>query len=189
MSRWRGHLALLCCLVVVAAIALVTADREESVPVSYADVVVGETGVASTFDVHVLDVRLAQAVQRDELSEPLAADGRFVVVDISLDARTKRLTLVDDVWLLTASGHRYAPRPELISAHPPMVEPGFTTTGTYVFHVPADRVPGARLVVEPATPLFLMHDITVRVDLGLTEDTPVLTDPVTPGEPTTEVTV
>ncbi|GAB2622971.1 hypothetical protein GCM10027067_38930 [Pseudactinotalea suaedae] len=178
----------MCCLAGVAALTIITADREVSVPVSYADVAVGEAGSSTDFDAHVLDVRVTQAVLRDEYSEPLTTAARFVVVDLTADARTDDVSFSGDVWLLTTTGHRYGPRPEFSRGHPPSIEPGFTATGTYVFQVPADRLDGARLLVEPPTPLFLTYDVTVRVDLGLTDDTPLLLEPVMLPSPSTEAT-
>ena len=188
VSRLRKAAALAVCLAIVAAIALVTGTRGDSVPVRYADVVVGETGAATDFDVRVLDVRLTQQVQRDESAEPLGTDATFVVVDLTADARRGTVNLTGDVWLLTASGHRYAPRDEFGSAQPSMVQPGFTTTGTFVFQVPPDRIAGARLLVEPGTALFVIHDTTVRVNLGLGEDAPLLAEPIMLAPSTTEVT-
>lgn len=187
MSRLRDGAALAVCLAVVAAIALVTGDRAESVPVQYEDVAVGEVGVASEFDAQVTGVHLTQQVQRDEYGEPLATDVRFVVVDVSADARTDAVGF-QNVWLLTISGDRYAPRPEFSTAQPPLTAPGFTVTGAWVFQVPVDRVAGARLLLGPDVPLFITYDITVRVDLGLTDDTPLATEPVIMEPATTEVT-
>ncbi|WP_156253613.1 hypothetical protein [Pseudactinotalea terrae] len=188
MSRWRGWLSLACCLAVVAAIAIGTDGHEEEIPVSYADVGIGQTGVSTTFAAQVRRVQVTQQVQRDEYSEPLTTDHRFLVVELTADARSEPVSFSGDVWLLTTTGHRYGPRPEFSTAQPSFVDPGFTAAGTFVFQVPTDRLAGARLLVEPWTPLFLTYDVTVRVDLGLTEDSPVITEPVLLAPPSQEVT-
>lgn len=189
MSRWRDAGVLAACLAVVAGLTLATGDRADSVPVRYDDVEVGEAGVATTFDATVLDVALAQTVRRDEYSEvDLTTDAAFVVVTVTADARTDTLLLSGNVALETADGRRYAPRDELTTAQPPTVEPGFSTTGTYVFEVPPDRVPGARLLIEPGVALFLTHDTTIRVDLALDASTAVAPSPLVPEPSSTEVT-
>lgn len=188
MSRRREWGALAVCLAVVAALALATGDRADSVPVAHDDVAVGETGVSSEFSARVLDVRLARAVQRDEFSEPLTTDAAFAVVTLAADARTGTVTFSRTVWLLTADGVRYAPRGELQIAQPQLVQAGFTSTGTYVFQVPPERLAGARLLVEPSVATFEVHDVTVRVDLGLVDDAVIAVDPILLDSPTTEVT-
>src|SRR5690606_42034371 len=67
----RDWSALAGCLAVVAAIAVGLGDREEGVPMGYADVAVGQTGASSTFSARVLDVQVGRQVQKDEYSEPL----------------------------------------------------------------------------------------------------------------------
>jgi hypothetical protein len=187
VSRRREWAALAVCLAVVAAIGLATGDRADSVPVAYDDVAVGETGVSSEFAARVLDVQLTRAVQRDEFSDPITTDAAFAVVALAADARTGTVTFSRDVWLVTADGVRYAPRPEVSFAQPSLVEAGFTAAGTFVFQVPPDRLAGARLLVEPTVATFEVHDVTVRVDLGL-DDVVVSPDPVVPDAPSAEVT-
>ncbi len=188
-GRARGALSLLLCLLVVAGLAAVTGGPADDVPIDYADVGVGEVGHAQRFDVEVTAVQLGRQVQRDATSEPLAAGATdtFVVVEIVLDARTEE-TPLSNVWLLTADGTRYAPRGEFVSAGPPLTPVGFTSTGSYVFQVPVDRVDGARLLAEPEIPLFLTYDTTVRVDLGLDGTTAIGDTPIALAPATTEVT-
>lgn len=172
MRRLRDVLALVACLAVVAGISLLTGDRAEQVPVRYEDVAVGERGVARQFDATVLDVQLTQQILRDSSSEPLVSTSTFVVVTLTADARTDSLGL-GNIRLVTADGDRYVARSEAFSAAPPMASPGFTTTGTLVFQVPSDDVPGAQLLVVPDSEQFLAHDTTIRVELALTAGSPV----------------
>lgn len=188
MSRRRDWSALAGCLAVVAAIAVGVGDREEGVPMGYADVAVGETGASSTFAARVLDVQVGRQVQKDEYSEPLVTDAMFVVVEVAADAFTEAVSFSGDVWLVTTTGHRYEPRPEANLGHPPFTPPGFTGTGTFVFQVPPDRLDGARLLLEPPTGTFITYDVTVRVDLDLTEDTTPVATPIELGEPSLAVT-
>lgn len=182
----KGWLGLLGCLVVVALIAVLAPNPATDVRRQWADVGVGEVGSLRLYDAEVTRVRTSTSVAADRYGDPLTSDAVLVVVDLRLSVRV-RVSNFEEISLLTADDQSFLPRPEFSAAEPTQTQPGFTRTGTVVFEVPADRLAGARLLVEPDSTAFVGYDRAVRVDLGLGPD-PVLGAAVTLDPPRLAVT-
>ena len=161
-----GWLGLACCLVVVALIAVLAPRPGIDVRRQWDDVGVGQLGTLRLYDAEVTRVRTTTKVAADTYSDPVHSDAVFVVVDLRLRVR-ERVSNFEELSLLTSDDRSYLPRPEFIAAEPTQTQPGFTCAATLVFELPADRVPGSRLLVEPDSTAFVGYDRGVRVDLGL----------------------
>lgn len=131
---------------------------------------VGDTGTLRDFSLRVTEVEQASALEIR--GEPLTTTAVFVVVGMEADVLADPVSF-SRVRLETRSGDRYKPRSEWVSGKPPQTQPGFTARGTWVFEVPADRVSGARLLVENEGREFDGFDRGLRVDLGLDGAAPV----------------
>ena len=147
-DRVRGVLGLLACVALAVVIAVVVPDPTTDVRRRYADVQVGE--LAATAEVSAL----------------ITSDLALVVVSVEASAR-QRVWLFNQVVLRTGDERDYEPRTEFIEAGLAETQPGFTRSATLVFEVPPDRVPGARLVVDPDSASFDAYAAALRIDLGL----------------------
>lgn len=168
--RSRGGGALLLCLAVVALLVAIRPDPVEDARRAWVTVPIGVAASTRNAEVEVVQVQLTRSLLRYD--QPIGTDQTFVLV-------TWRGSVADTpdgfrrVTLRTRDGSAYDPRPEFISAAPGTTQPGFTSRGTSVFEVATDRVSGARFVVDGGGGEFDVYDRAVRVDLGLTADTPV----------------
>ena len=88
----------------------------------------------------------------------------FVLVRLEVTAH-RRLAPMGDISLLTGDGHEYHQRRELGAAELPSVEPGFTSSGTALFEVPPERLPGARLLIVPHQGGLLYYRSGLRLGL------------------------
>jgi hypothetical protein len=158
-----GILALIGCLLLVAALSLPLQRWEEDAPVDYVDAGVQVLASARRYDAQVQRVVVTRAVL-GSYGDPITTVHRYVVVD--LEVRVKQSTQsFDKIRLVTQSGQRYEPRAEFDRLE--SCSPGFTAYGQVVFEVPADRLAGATLVLGPETGTYRVYDTALRFDLGL----------------------
>ena len=178
MTRLRGVLGLLGCLVLALTIAAVTPDPASDLRRRWSDAGVG--GWAQTPDVRarVSSVAVVRSADRG-YGEPFTSRESLLVAAVDASVR-RQVVLFSHVYLLTADGHEYAPRPEFVSAGLGLTQPGFTRHATLVFEVPPDRLAQAALVLDADAASVDAYADAVRVDLGLRA--PVRTSPeiVTP---------
>ncbi|GAA3710460.1 hypothetical protein GCM10022204_31110 [Microlunatus aurantiacus] len=163
--RWRrpGLLSSAVALGLVALLSL-TAPDLQTPPRQWSAVSVGERGTLRDKSVTVTSVRTTSALELR--TQVLSSTGVFVVAGAEVDALVTPIYF-RRIRLETRGGLRYDPRSEWIEAQPPLLQPGFTVTGSWVFEVPADRVAGARLLVENEPREFDGFDEGLRIDLAL----------------------
>ena len=164
-DRVRGVLGLLACIALAVVIAVVVPDPTTDVRRRYEDVRVGELAATEEVGALVTRVQLTRSVQ-SEYGDPFISDQALVVVSVEASAR-QRVWQYNKVVLRTEDERNYEPRSEFIGAGLAETQPGFTRSATLVFEVPPDRVPGARLVVDPDSASFDTYATALRVDLGL----------------------
>ena len=125
-------------------------------------------------EARVTSVRQASAVQ----SGPgrLETAQVFVLVGLEVTAH-RQVAPLGDISLLTSDGHEYHQRSELGAAELPSVEPGFTSSGTALFEVPPERVPGAQLLIVPHPGGLLYYRSGLRFKLDVEEVLPDATAP------------
>lgn len=167
-ARRRGLLALVAAVGLVALLS-VTAPDLETPPRQWSTVSTGERGTLRDKVVTVTSVRTASALELR--TKVLTSAGVFVVVGVDADAVVTPISFLR-VQLETRTGQRYDPRSEWIEARPPLLQPGFSVTGSWVFEVPAERAAGARLLVENEPREFDAFDVGLRVDLALDGEPP-----------------
>ena len=153
----------------LVALLTLTAPDLETPPRQWTEVSVGDRGTLRDKEVTVTSVRTTSALELRQ--QVLTSTGVFVVVGVEADALITPIYF-RRVHLETRAGSRYDPRSEWIEAQPPMLQPGFTVTGSWVFEVPAERVAGARLLVENEPREFDGFDQGLRFDLALDGATP-----------------
>ncbi len=153
----------------LVALLTLTAPDLATPPRQWTNVSVGERGTLRDKEVTVTSVRTTAALELRQ--QVLTSTGVFVVVGVEADALITPIYF-GRVHLETRAGSRYDPRSEWIEAQPPMLQPGFTVTGSWVFEVPAERVAGARLLVENESREFDGFDQGLRFDLALDGATP-----------------
>jgi hypothetical protein len=146
------------------ALLTLTAPDLETPPRQWTAVSVGDRGTLRDKVATVTSVRTASALELRQ--QVLTSTGVFVVVGVEADALVTPIYF-RRVHLETRAGLRYDPRSEWIEAQPPMLQPGFTVAGSWVFEVPAERVAGARLLVENEPREFDGFDQGLRFDLAL----------------------
>lgn len=113
-------------------------------------------------DARITSVQQARAV--DSGYDRLQTGQMFVLVGLEVTGH-RELTPTQNISLLTADGHEYHQRGELGPAELPNVAPGFTSSGTALFEVPPERLPGARLVIVPHRSGLLYHRSGLRFPL------------------------
>lgn len=181
----RGLLGLGACLLVVAGASALLPDP--ATPRRYVDVGVGQPAAIPLYRVVVHRVAVARSATDADGYTTLRSTARLVAVTVTADVFRRQSGFVN-VWLATADGHRYDPRDELASAGPGITPPGFTADFTLLFELPPSRVAGAVLVFDGHSGTVDVYRDAIRVDLGLTADTPVAAQPVTLPDATTRVT-
>lgn len=165
MTPGRG-LGWLAGLVGVALIGVATPDRSVDHLVSWTPAVVGAAAGTDRLRVEVDSVDLGDALVPGH-GDTLSPAGVVVVVGLRASALTDQLTWVieahtrDDRW--------YAERTEN-TARLGLTPAGFTTVGSAVFVVPADRLAGLELAITPAGRTPVSHTRGVLVDLGLADE-------------------
>ncbi len=177
MTTRRGRWALLGCLLVVAVLVAVRPDPATDFRRRTVEIEVGQIGALRQFDITATQVRRATAVPVG--SSSFVTEQALVVVDLRAAVR-RAPTSFTGLSLVTEDGAAYAVRPEFASAGLTATQPGFTITSTVVFEVPTERLPGARLVIDPDGQEFDVFDTAVRIDLGLSARSPVavITEPL-----------
>lgn len=162
----RVRTTLLPIAVALGLVALLTLTAPDTATPArqWTDLATGERGTLRDKVVTVTSVRTAPALELRQ--QVVTSTGVFVVVGVEADALITPVSF-GRVRLQTRGGLRYTPRAEWIEAQPPMTQAGFTVTGSWVFEVPADRVAGARLLVENEPREFEAFDRGLRIDLGL----------------------
>lgn len=153
----------------LVALLSVTAPDLETPPRQWSAVSTGERGALRDKVVTVTSVRTASALELR--TQVLSSAGVFVVVGVDVDSLVTPIYF-RRVQLETRGGLRYDPRSEWIEAQPPLLQPGFSVTGSWVFEVPADRAAGARLLVENEPREFDAFDAGLRIDLALDDEPP-----------------
>lgn len=184
MTRLRGVLGLLGCLVLALTIAVVTPDPTTDVRRRWADADVGAWAQTPDVRARVTSVAVVRSADRG-YGEVFTGQGSLVVASVDASVR-RQVVLFSHVYLLTADGREYDPRPEFVSAGLGLTQPGFTRHATLVFEVPADRLADAALVLDADAASVDAYADAVRVDLGLRS--PVRTSPETVTPPPFSVT-
>lgn len=165
----RTRSVVLTVLVAVVLVAVMTATTPDQTVAwrTWQHRPVGQAGTLRDYTLTVVEARAGRAVE--VRGEPLTSRAVFVVV------RTKVFDTSDPVylsrvWLATKDARRYDPRGEWSTFAPEIpVQPGFTSTGSWVFEVPDRRLMGAELVAENDGGEFDGYDEGLRIDLGLDE--------------------
>jgi hypothetical protein len=125
-------------------------------------------------EARITSVRQTQAVQSGY--SRLETSQVFVLVGLEVTAR-RQLAPLGDISLLTSDGHEYRQRGELGAAELLSVEPGFTGSGTAMFEVPPERLPGARLLIVPHQGGLLYYRSGLRIGLEVGELQPEASAP------------
>lgn len=172
-------------LVLIGILVAITPDEDE-IGRYYVDVAVGETGANRQYEAAVTDVRLTRALLRYEGAPPVTSEQVFVLVTVT-GGSTEESASYNRIELSTQDGKTYKPLDGFSLAQPKATQPGFRTTGTFVFELPPERVPGAKLIIAPDASSFLYYWSVVRVDLDLDDDTRTRPGPVQLPETTVEV--
>lgn len=171
----RGLLPIIVALAIVAVLTAAAPDAD-TVPRRWTSLRIGETGAIRDLAVTVTGVESAAAINVHD--SPLRSTGTFVVVHVEATALVDPVVF-NRVRVRVRGGERYKPRPEWSLAQPPLTQPGFTSTGTWVFEVPTSKVGGAELLIENDSSEFDAYDRGLRVDLGLTAGEPAAGAPLT----------
>lgn len=170
-TRERGGLlTLIVCLLVVAVITVTGPDPVTDTRRAWDDVAVGAWGQMDHASVRVDGVQTTRTATTPS-GRTLDSAAVFVVVAYTA-AVTEQTVRFTAVVLRTRDDHDYAARTEFGGVD--SLQPGFTRRATLVFEVPADRVDGAILVVEPDGAAFDVYSRAIRIDLRLGPE------PVTP---------
>ncbi len=146
MTRLRGVLGLVGCLVLALIIAAVAPDPATDLRRRWSDADVGAWAQTPDVRARVTAVAVVRSADRG-YGDPLASTQALVVTDVDASVR-RQVVLFSHVYLLTADGHEYEARPEFVSAGLGLTQPGFTRHATLVFEVPPDRLAGAALVLD-----------------------------------------
>ncbi|MEU4572126.1 hypothetical protein ACBI99_14070 [Nonomuraea sp. ATR24] len=142
--------------------------EETGAPLTYAGAK-GEMVDAGRFSVRVRDVTTARTVRNQD--EAVTAEQVFLVVEAEATVPKEPLHLGPAV-LLAADGKKYTATDKvdkMATLAYPWIQPGWTTSGRFVFEVPASALEGAQVVfrlpiaglyVEPMPP-------EAQIDLGI----------------------
>jgi len=185
VTRARGVLGLLGCLVLALVLAVVVPDPAEDLRRRWSDADVGAWAGTPDVVARVTTVAVVRSADRG-YGDPLTTRDALVVATVDAAVR-RQVVLFSHVYLVTADGHEYAPRPEFVSAGLGLTQPGFTRRATLVFEVPPDRLDRAALVLDADAASVDAYADAVRVDLGLRAPVRVSPETVTP-EPATVTT-
>lgn len=167
VAAWRW-MPLLAGLLVVVLLNWWTPDPEVDQRVSWVEGELGAPVSTSRLTVRATDVRFARELSTSDYDEETVRTKHVLVaVAVEVDVREQLSNLLGFA-LYTRDGRYYEPRPEN-DANPVEAGPGYTSTGTPVFLVPADRLEGARLRLTPSTRLPINHDSGVSIDLRITD--------------------
>lgn len=171
-------------LALVAAMAATAPDQTVAAR-SWRHLAVGQPGALRDLTITVVRANAGRAVE--VRGEPLTSQATFVVVGAEV-AHTRDPVYLTRVWLGTRDGRRYEARGEWSTLRPQVpVQPGFTSTGSWVFELPERRLAGAELVVENDGGEFDAYDQGLRIALGL-DVTRVQQDPLQLPQPSVRVT-
>ena len=186
MTRLRGVLGLLGCLVLALVVAVVAPEAGQDVRRRWAE---GEVGAWVASPDRVARVRAVSVVRSADrgYGELFTTSRALVVAEVDVQVR-HRMTQLSKVYLSTRDGQEYDPRPEFIAAGLTQTQPGFTRHATLVFEVPTRRLDGAELVVDADGASVDGYADAIRVDLGLHDPVRVGPETVTPAESTVTTT-
>ncbi|MFW6597242.1 hypothetical protein ACQBAU_05050 [Propionibacteriaceae bacterium Y2011] len=163
---------LLCCLVVVAVLAVAVPEFDPT-----------RTTVASRVDrdvwteqahyaARVTDVGVADAVTDGDTTISATPGTTWLVVTWQLASSDTDFSLGRISALV--DGKEYLRRTDFGDSHQSRTPAGFTDTCTELFQVPSDSVSGARLELAPSQVSgIVVFTRVVEVDLGLADDVPV----------------
>lgn len=173
MTRLRGALAITVCIILTGLIGLAI-PPEETWP-RYRDVGLGEWGDNGRYAARALAVELARSAAPAEegSGRTVEAPPGAVVVVIRAEHTPHERTVLftSGARLLGGDGSTNHAQGESTVPEP---GPGFVGAGDLIFVVAEDAVPGAQLALRSRTQLFTrVPTDTIRVDLGLTDRTPV----------------
>ena len=165
MSRLRGVLGLLGCLVLALVLAAVTPDPATDLRRRWSDADVGGWATTPALSARVGAVTVTRSAGRD-YGDPFVSGQALVVLGVDAQVR-QRVAQLNQVRLRTRDGHGYDPRPEFASAALAQTQPGFTRHATLVFEVPPERLAGATLEVDADSASVDGYARALRVELGL----------------------
>ena len=171
MTRLRGLLGLLGCLVLALVLAAVTPDPATTLRRRWSGAEVGEWAQTPGVGVRVGSVTVTRSAGR-EYGDPFVSRQALVVLNVDAQVR-ERVAQLSQVSLRTRDGHGYDPRPEFASAALGQTQPGFTRHATLVFEVPPDRLAGSTLEVDADGASVDGYARALRVDLGLHDPVPI----------------
>ncbi|SDE06145.1 DUF4352 domain-containing protein [Auraticoccus monumenti] len=167
VAGWRW-MPLLVGLLVVVLLNWWTPDPEVDHRISWVEGELGTPTSTSRLTVRVSDVQFGRELSTSDYDEEtVRTEHVLVAVAVEVDVREQLSNLLS-ISLHTRDGRYYEPRPEN-EANLDQAAPGYTSTGTPVFLVPADRLEGARLRLTPSTRLPINHDSGVSIDLRITD--------------------
>jgi hypothetical protein len=156
--------------VAVQSLALSKEDMRE--PLTYSGAK-GQDVDAGRFSVRVQKVSSARAVKAD--GKDIPAEQLFLVVEAAATVPREPAHLAQPS-LLAADGKRYAATDKVPAAKTlanPWIQPGWWTTGRFVFEVPPSALPGAQAVFQlPNSALYSEPLIPeAQIDLGIDDAT------------------
>jgi len=186
VTRLRGVLGLLGCLVLALVVAVVAPDPAQDLRRRWTD---GEVGAWAASPDRVARVGAVSVVRSADpgYGQPFTTGQALVVTEIDVQVLHRR-TQLSRVYLSTRDGQQYDPRSEFVAAGPSLTQPGFTRHSTLVFEVPLRRLDGAELVVDADGASVDGYADAIRVDLGLRDPVRVGPETVTPAESTVTTT-
>jgi hypothetical protein len=171
MTRLRGPLGLLGCLVLALVLAAVTPDPGTDLRRRWTGVEVGGWARTPGVSARVGSVTVTRSAAR-EYGDPFVSRQALVVLSVDAQVR-QRVAQLSEVRLRTRDGHGYDPRPEFAAAGLGQTQPGFTRHSTLVFEVPADRLAGSTLEVDADGASIDGYARAIRVELGLRDPVPI----------------
>jgi hypothetical protein len=183
MTRVRGVLGLLGCVVLALVVAVLTPDPAEHAR-RWTSADVGTWAAGPDVAARVQEVSVVRTADPG-FGQPMTSSQALVVAGVDVQVR-HRVAQLDHVYLRSRDGRDYEPREEFDVAGLTETQPGFTRHATLVFEVPPRRLAGAELVVDADSTSVDVYADAIRIDLGLRD--PVRISPETATPPGSTVT-
>lgn len=149
---------------------LMLTSEQLDAPLTYTGAVKDEVDTGR-FSARVDSISSARAIDVGDKTIEAAKDQVFLVVQAAATVPKEPLHL-QPAELLTDDGKRFAATDRIEKAKTlsnPWIQPGWWSSGLFVFEVPASALPGARAVFSIPTSIFYGEPYMpeVEVDLGL----------------------
>ncbi|MFB4283384.1 MULTISPECIES: hypothetical protein [unclassified Nonomuraea] len=154
----------------VAVQSIYLSGDDRGMPLTYTGAK-GENVDAGRFSVRVQNVSTAKTIKAGD--DTIPTEQLFLVVEAAATVPKKPLHLGKPT-LLTADGKKFTATDKVDSEKTlayPWIQPGWWTTGRFVFEVPASALPGAQAVFELPVAALYSEPLPpeAQIDLGIDE--------------------